>query len=82
MRSPLSDLVEFEFLASGVRAKRSGFETLRIVAEVDDRLDKAELNRLIDQAHRQYAWLTEARREVAAGVFGGRPAAAGEAVAD
>jgi hypothetical protein len=81
-RSPLSDLVEFEFLASAVRGKRSGFETLRIVAEVDDRLDRADLDRLIDQAHRQYAWLTEARREVAAGVFGGRPAAAGEAVAD
>ena len=81
-RSPLSDLVEFEFLASAVRGKRSGFETLRIVAEVDQRLDRAELDRLIDQAHRQYEWLTEARREVAAEVFGGRPAAAGEAVAD
>ncbi|SFT52619.1 hypothetical protein SAMN05660657_01342 [Geodermatophilus amargosae] len=75
-RSPLSDLVEFEFLASGVRAKRSGFETLRIVAEVDDRLDKAELDRLIDQAHRQYEWLTDARRDVAADVFGGRAQAA------
>ncbi len=81
-RSPLSDLIEFEFLASAVRGKRSGFETLRIVAEVDGRLDRAELDRLIDQAHRQYAWLTDARREVAAEVFGGRPAAAGEAVAD
>ncbi len=75
-RSPLSDLVEFEFLASGVRAKRSGFETLRIVAEVDDRIDKREFDRLIDQAHRQYQWLTDARRDVAAAVFGGRPAAA------
>ncbi len=81
-RSPLSDLVEFEFLASAVRGKRSGFESLRVVAEVDDRLDRAELDRLIDQAHRQYVWLTEARREVAAEVFGGRPAAAAEAVAD
>lgn len=81
-RSPLSDLVEFEFLASAVRGKRSGFESLRILAEVDDRLDGAELDRLIDQAHRQYEWLTEARREVAAEVFGGRPAAAAEAVAD
>ena len=70
-RSPLSDLVEFEFLASGVRAKRSGFETLRIAAEVDPRLPKDELDRLIDQAHRQYEWLTRTRREVAAEVFGG-----------
>ena len=75
-RSPLSDLVEFEFLASGVRAKRSGFETLRIVAEVEPRLPKAELDRLIDQANRQYEWLTRARREVAADVFGGSAAAA------
>jgi hypothetical protein len=75
-RSPLSDLVEFEFLASAVRGKRSGFETLRIAAEVDDRLPEAELDRLIDQAHRQYEWLTDARRDVAAAVFGGRPEAA------
>jgi hypothetical protein len=70
-RSPLSDLVEFEFLASGVRAKRSGFETLRIAADVEPRLPKDELDRLIDQAHRQYQWLTHTRREVAAEVFGG-----------
>ena len=75
-RSPLSDLIEFEFLASGVRAKRSGFETLRIAAEVEPRLPKAELDRLIDQAHRQYQWLTRTRREVAAEVFGGSADAA------
>ncbi len=75
-RSPLSDLVEFEFLASAVRGKRSGFETLRIVAEVDDRIDEAEFDRLIDQAHRQYEWLTRTRREVAAEVFGGSAEAA------
>ena len=75
-RSPLSDLIEFEFLASGVRAKRSGFETLRIAAEVEPRLPKAELDRLIDQAHRQYEWLTGTRREVAVEVFGGSADAA------
>ncbi len=75
-RSPLSSLVEFEFLASAVRGKRSGFETLRIVAEVEPRLPKAELDRLIQQAHRQYLWLTDARREVAAEVFGGSSDAA------
>ena len=73
-RSPLSDLVEFEFLASAVRGKRSGFETMRIAAEADHRIDKELFDRLIAQAHRQYEWLTEARREVAAGVFGGNPA--------
>lgn len=74
-RSPLSDLVEFEFLASAVRGKRSGFETLREVAEIDSRLDRVELDRLIRQANRQYEWLTRARRDVAATVFGGAPAA-------
>jgi hypothetical protein len=78
-RSPLSDLVEFEFLASAVRGKRSGFETLREVAEVDARLDKAELDRLIEQANRQYDWLTHTRRDVATTVFGGRARAADEA---
>ncbi|SNS20196.1 hypothetical protein SAMN06893096_102480 [Geodermatophilus pulveris] len=78
-RSPLSDVVEFEFLASAVRAKRSGFETLRAVAEVEDRLDEALLDRLIEQANRQHAWLTEARREVAARTFGGRTRPAEEA---
>ena len=72
-RSPLSDLVEFEFLASAVRAKRSGFETLRIAAEVDSRIDPVLLDALIDQANRQYRWLTDVRREVAAEVFGGDP---------
>src|SRR4051795_948559 len=72
-RSPLSDLVEFEFLASAVRGKRSGFETLRIVAEVDPRIDRVLLDGLIEQANRQYHWLTGLRREVAAELFGGDP---------
>ena len=72
-RSPLSSLVEFEFLASAVRGKRSGFETLRIAAEVDPRIDPVLLGALIDQANRQYRWLTDARREVAAELFGGDP---------
>jgi hypothetical protein len=72
-RSPLSDLVEFEFLASAVRGKRSGFETLRIAAEVDPRIDKVLMDSLIDQANRQFRWLTDVRREVAAEVFGGDP---------
>jgi hypothetical protein len=81
-RSPLSDLIEFEFLASAVRGKRSGFETLRIVADADPRLDKAELDRLIAQADRQHDWITQARRDVAAQVFGGRPDAPEEAAAN
>jgi hypothetical protein len=78
-RSPLSDVIEFEFIATAVLGKRAGFETLREVAEADDRIDKALLERLINQADAQHEWLSEARREVAARVFGGRPEPASEA---
>lgn len=78
-RSPLSDLIEFEFIAIAVLAKRAGFETLRAVAETDDRVDAALFHRLIDQADHQHTWLAEARREVAAEVFGGRKEAASDA---
>ena len=80
-RSPLSDLVEFEFIATAVLAKRAGFETLRAAAEVEPRLDEALFERLIAQADKQHHWLADVRREVAAGVFGGHPGAA-DAAAD
>jgi len=72
-RSPLSDLVEFEFIATAVLAKRCGFESLRVVAAVEKRLDAPLLDRLIAQADKQHDWLADARREVAARVFGGDP---------
>ena len=78
-RSPLSDLVEFEFIATAVLAKRCGFETLRVIAAADPRLDAPLLDRLIAQADKQHNWLADARREVAAQVFGGDPGPAGEA---
>lgn len=81
-RSPLSDLVEFEFISTAVLGKRAGFETLREIADIDRRVDAALLDRLIDQANKQHEWLSEARREVAAGIFGGRPGAATEAASD
>lgn len=81
-RSPSSALVEFEFLASAVRAKRSGFETMRIAAEVDSRIDAALFDRLIGQANRQYEWATDVRRTVAAEVFGGDPSAVADADTD
>jgi hypothetical protein len=78
-RSPLSDLVEFEFISTAVLAKRAGFETLRMIAAVDQRLDAALLHRLIAQADKQHDWLADVRREVSARVFGGDPGAAGAA---
>ena len=78
-RSPLSDLVEFEFITTAVLAKRAGFETLRAAAEVEPRIDEALFERLIAQADKQHHWLADVRREVAAGVFGGHPGPAGAA---
>ena len=78
-RSPLSTLIEFEFIATGVLAKRAGFETLRALAEIDPRLDAALLDRLIAQANRQHEWLSEARRNVVEEVFGGRSEPASDA---
>ena len=72
-RSPLSDLVEFEFIATAVLAKRAGFESLRALADVDPRLDAAALDRMIAQADKQHDWLADVRREVAARTFGGHP---------
>jgi hypothetical protein len=80
-RSPLSDLVEFEFIATAVLAKRAGFETLLEIAAIDPRLDAGLLERLIAQADKQHDWLADARREVAADVFGGNPGPA-DAAAD
>ena len=77
-RSPLSSVVEFEFMSAAVLGKRAGLETLREVAEVDARLNRALLDRLINQADRQHEWLSETRREIAAQVFGGRPEPASE----
>jgi hypothetical protein len=74
-RSPLSDLVEFEFIATAVLAKRAGFESLRALADVDPRLDAGALERMIAQADKQHDWLADVRREVAGRVFGGNPAA-------
>ena len=78
-RSPLSDLVEFEFISTAVLAKRAGFETLRALADVDPRLDADALGRMVAQADKQHDWLADVRREVAAGVFGGNPGAAAAA---
>jgi hypothetical protein len=78
-RSPLSDLVEFEFISTAVLAKRAGFESLRALAEVDSRLDADALGKMITQADRQHDWLADVRREVAGRVFGGRPGAADDA---
>jgi hypothetical protein len=80
-RSPLSDVVEFEFITVAVLAKRAGFESFRAAAEADPRIDGPLFERLIAQADKQHHWLADVRREVAARVFGGHPGPANDAAA-
>jgi hypothetical protein len=52
-RSPLSSLLELEAMALGVAGKAAGWRTLRTLAEHDNRIDPAEIGRLIDRARAQ-----------------------------
>jgi hypothetical protein len=67
-RSPLSSLVELEGLLMGVTGKAALWRTLRALAETDDRLDAAELDRLVaaaeDQLSRIEAMRLRTGREV------------------
>jgi hypothetical protein len=68
-RSPLSDVVELETMALGVRGKIEGWQTLGSVAAFDDRLDAAELDRLRQRAERQLDVLDGIRRDVVGPAF-------------
>ncbi|MEV5953416.1 hypothetical protein AB0M11_06450 [Streptomyces sp. NPDC051987] len=59
--SPLTLVVELEFLRLGVKGKELGWRTLRSLAEVDDRLDERALDALIERARRQTSTLEELR---------------------
>ncbi|MEU3892056.1 hypothetical protein [Streptomyces sp. NPDC029041] len=60
-RSPLSTLWELEALALGVEGKLAGWETLRDLAATDERLDRRQLDGLIERARRQHATLEALR---------------------
>lgn len=68
-RSQLSDVIETEMLRLGVVGKWAGWRSLRAVAEVNHRLDAADLDRLIERADRQAQTLEELRSQFAATVF-------------
>ena len=65
-RSPLSTLLELEAMRLGVEGKAAGWRTLRTFAEHDDRLDTAELDRLIARADEQIDTLEDLRVAAAA----------------
>lgn len=52
-RSPLSDVLEVEMLRTGTAARICLFQVLLAVAADDDRLDRREIEQLIDRAQDQ-----------------------------
>ncbi|MEU9158093.1 hypothetical protein AB0D59_48110 [Streptomyces sp. NPDC048417] len=60
-RSPLTLVIELEFLRLGVKGKELGWRTLRALAEADGRIDEQELDGLIERAERQMGTLEELR---------------------
>jgi hypothetical protein len=69
-RSPLSYVLELEAMRLGVDGKAAGWQTLRGLAEHDERLDRAHLDDLLARAEAQKQTLEELRRQAAAAVFG------------
>jgi hypothetical protein len=67
--SPLSRVVELEFLALGVTGKHSLWRALLEVADTDDRLDRDELTVLADRAQAQWKGLEEQRLRAVAEAF-------------
>lgn len=68
-RSPLSDIVELEALGVAVQAKKSGWLTLRRLAETDHRLDVAQLDELVRRATDQQDRIEDLRRQAVSGTL-------------
>jgi hypothetical protein len=68
-RSPLSNVVELEMMRMGVEGKSSAFRALRAIADQDDRLDAAQLDRLVERAEGQTAMLETLRIQAATEAF-------------
>ncbi len=73
----LSSLAELEKLRSSVAAKRLGWEVLLAAAPHDDRLDRVELERLIERADSQLDRLRDIHLQMARGLFDERVATPG-----
>jgi hypothetical protein len=63
--SPLSRVVELEFLMLGVTGKLALWRSLLAVAQADERLDAQELGGLAERAERQRTGLEELRLKAA-----------------
>jgi hypothetical protein len=69
--SPLSRVQELEMLRGGVQGKLSLWDVLYEISDQDDRLDAADLQRLIERAETQLAGLREHLRMAAREAFDG-----------
>lgn len=69
--SPLSRVLEFEMLRSGVQGKLALWDSLYEVSATDDRLDPDGLRSLIERAESQLAGLREHHRMAAREAFAG-----------
>lgn len=65
-RSPLSDLLEVEAMRLGVEGKAAAWRTLGDLAHTEPRLDRAQLDRLLERASSQIEELERLRIESAA----------------
>jgi hypothetical protein len=68
-RSPLSSLVELETIRIALEGKLSGWVSLRLLADHDDRLDVGKLDELIVRGKDQCDRAEAMRRAVASRVF-------------
>ncbi|GAA2077867.1 hypothetical protein [Actinomadura alba] len=69
-RSPLSDVIELEALRLGIEGKQAGWRVLRMLADTDDRLDPARLDRLIGRARGQAETVEDLRVRAAERLLG------------
>ncbi|MFD5464225.1 hypothetical protein ACFWIQ_15595 [Kitasatospora sp. NPDC127059] len=74
-RAPLSDLIELETLRTGVEGKAAVWRALRAIADTDERLDRAELDRLAERAAEQGRTLNGWHQAVSAAVLAHRAGA-------
>jgi hypothetical protein len=68
-RSPLSHVIELEAMRLGVDGKAAGWQTLRRLADHDDRLDRTQLDELLARARSQKDSLENARVRAVEVVF-------------
>ena len=67
--SPLSSVVELEFLGLGVEGKTAGWRTLHRLSESDERLEREEFDELIERAQAQRRTLENLRLQETQTVF-------------